>query len=148
MERILVIDDERMIRTLVSRQLRRAGYDCVEAAGAADASAALATGSFDLALCDIHMPGKSGVDLAAEIARAHPDTAVVMLTGEDLPWYADASRENGADGYMLKPFRSAELSIAVRSAIAQRRHRRELETRLTERDGQITRAFSLLAAAR
>lgn len=141
MTRILIVDDERSIRTILSHLLARQGFDCAQAADAAEALALLEEEDFDVALCDVRMPGLSGVDLAGEITRRHPSTAVVMLTAEDSPTYASIAMDNGACGYMLKPFRANDLRITIAAAMRQCRERNRLETRLADRTGALQRAL-------
>jgi putative two-component system response regulator len=82
---------------------------------------------FQLALCDIQMPGESGLILAEEIAGEHPETAVVMLTGVDDPEVAEHAFRLGAHGYLVKPFWSGQLLITVANALRQ--HALELAER-------------------
>ena len=75
-------------------------------------------------LCDIRMPGESGIDLLTELTADFPDVAVVMTTGVDDPHIADVAFGIGAFGYMVKPFDTNELLISLASAL----HRRDLES--------------------
>ncbi|HWG56707.1 MAG TPA: HD domain-containing phosphohydrolase [Gaiellaceae bacterium] len=125
--RILVLDDEDTIRTLLVRILGRHGYDCVAVGSAAEARRRLEAERFALLLSDLRLPGESGADLAAEVVRDHPDTAVVMVTGVDDRALAEEALEHGAYAYVLKPFRTNELLINVAGAL--RRRALELETR-------------------
>ena len=79
---ILIVDDEPAIRTLLTRWLRDAGYECLQAESAADAVELLASREISLITLDINMPGGSGLHLLDGISKQHPDTAVIMLTGE------------------------------------------------------------------
>ncbi len=80
-ERILVVDDEEPLRRL----LKRTGWAPALAADAADARAQLARESFALMLCDVQMPGESGLELMQYVLTEHPDTAVVMVSSLDDP---------------------------------------------------------------
>ena len=102
-------------------------YECELAESAAEAREKLAGGSFQLALCDIQMPGDSGLVLAEEIAAGRPETAVVMLTGVDDPEVAEQAFRIGAHGYLVKPFWSGQLLITVANALRQ--HRLEIAER-------------------
>jgi putative two-component system response regulator len=132
-ERVLVVDDEDAVRRAFARVLARAGYAVTEAASAAaaletlDAAAGDAGGApFALALVDVRMPGGSGLDLAAEVARRYPDVAVIMLTGmNDAEAATRALTTGGAMDYLLKPIEPAALTGAVRDALRRRSLLRE-----------------------
>ena len=134
--RILATDDRAEILRLVERTLGDR-YDCEYASGVAEARERLAEGEYDLALCDIQMPGESGLVLVEEIARDHPDTAIVLVTGVDDSKVADRAFELGAQGYLVKPFWPGQLLITTINALrqrdlemAQRAHSKTLEERL------------------
>ncbi|MEJ2740788.1 MAG: response regulator [Dehalococcoidia bacterium] len=77
---ILIVDDEQVVRRILRQRLSADGYHCEEADGADDALARLNTGSVELVILDINMPGKSGDELLPEIKLKYPDTAVIMAT--------------------------------------------------------------------
>jgi putative two-component system response regulator len=117
--RILATDDRPEVLRLVERSLGER-YECALAGDVAEARERLAGGApFDLALCDIQMPGESGLVLAEEIAAGHPETAVVMLTGVDDPEVAERAFAVGAHGYLVKPFWAGQLLITVANALRQ-----------------------------
>jgi putative two-component system response regulator len=126
-ERILIVDDEEQIRTLLARLLGPHGYDCVTAESAAAARRVLKETDVALVLSDVNMPGESGIDFTREVLARYPDMAVVMVTGMDDRSYADAAIELGAYGYVLKPFKPNELIINVGNAL--RRRALEIENR-------------------
>ncbi|MGZ8782045.1 MAG: HD domain-containing phosphohydrolase, partial [Gaiellaceae bacterium] len=143
-ERIMIVDDEDQIRTLLARHLGAQGYECVTAESAAAARSMLAEQAVALVLSDVNMPGESGIDLTREILATHPDTAVVMVTGMDDRAYADVAIELGAYGYILKPFKPNELIINVGNAlrrraleIENRHHREQLEQTVHERTAAL-----------
>ena len=125
--RILVVDDEEQIRTLLARILTAQGHDCASASGPAEARRLLSASSFELVVSDVNMPGESGLDFAQEVLADYPDTAVVMVTGADDRRDAETALANGAYGYMLKPFKPNELAINVANAL--RRRTLEIENR-------------------
>jgi putative two-component system response regulator len=135
--RILATDDRPEILKLIDRALGER-YECEFAGNVEEARRRLSQGgAFDLALCDIEMPGESGLVLVEEIARDHPDTAIVLVTGVDDAAVANRAFEMGAHGYLVKPFWPGQLLITVINAlrrreleIAQRAHSRALEERL------------------
>jgi putative two-component system response regulator len=125
--RILATDDRPEVLRLVERSLG-GRYEC-EFAGSVEAAHEKLGGAevFQLALCDTQMPAESGLVLAEEIARDHPETAVVMVTGVDDPAAAEDAFRLGAHGYLVKPFWSGQLLITVANALRQ--HRLELAER-------------------
>jgi len=135
-ERILCVDDDEQIRRLVTRVVSSAGYDCSAASDIAEARALLAEGSYAVVLCDIELPGESGLDLLVELSHRSPDLAIVMVTGQDAPAVADAALELGAYGYLTKPFAANDLRIDLANAL--RRRRLELERRAHEEMLQAT----------
>jgi len=150
-ERILVVDDEEPIRTLLARILGLHGYDCVAVETAAEARAVLAEHEIALVLSDVRLPVESGFDLAGEIARSHPDTAVVMVTGVDDRDAAEQALAHGAYGYVLKPFRTNELLISVAGALRRRalelenrNHRERLEQTVLQRTAVLRETIASL----
>jgi len=112
---ILVVDDERHMLRLASYVLESAGYEVLAASDAREALVFLEAESPSLVLCDIAMPGMDGLELLRTI-RANPrttDLPVVMLTarGEDRDRLQAAAA--GANGYLTKPFSSAEVLSEV-----------------------------------
>jgi putative two-component system response regulator len=143
-ERILIVDDEEQIVSLVERLLSEQGYECLTAPNAAAARRVLELWPVELVLSDVNMPGESGLDFTREVLSTYPDTAVVMVTGLDDRRYADAALEFGAYGYVLKPFKTNELIINVRNALRRRTleiesrdHRDDLEQTVLERTGAL-----------
>jgi cyclic di-GMP phosphodiesterase len=120
---ILATDDRPEVLRLVERSLGDR-YRCELATSVAEAREKLAAKPFELSLCDIQMPGESGLVLVEEIAREHPGTAIVMVTGVDDPEIADKAFHLGAQGYLVKPFWPGQLQITVANALRQ--HRLEL----------------------
>ena len=143
-ERILVVDDEEQIRSLLGRLLQAHGHECAVAGSPSEARRALSAESFALVLSDINMPDESGLDFAQEVLADYPDTAVVMVTGADDRRYAETALAKGAYGYMLKPFKPNELVINVTNAlrrrsleIENREHRSRLEQTVLERTATL-----------
>ncbi len=117
--RILAVDDRPEVLRMVDRALRE-WYECELATSVAEAREKLGQGSFELALCDIQMPGESGLVLIEEICRDHPQTAVVLVTGIDDPDVAEHAFRLGAHGYLVKPFWPGQLRITAANALRQR----------------------------
>ena len=114
-------------------------YTCEFASNVEQAREKLSAATFHLALCDIQMPGESGLALSAEIVKEHPDTAVVLITGEDSPEVAAQAFDFGVHGYLVKPFWPGQLLITTMNAL----RRRELE--IAERTRNRARLHSAKA---
>jgi DNA-binding response OmpR family regulator len=117
--RVLVVDDEQLVRDLTVQVLERAGYEVV---GEGDANAALdlvEAEAFDLVVTDVVMPGLSGVELLNELRDRRPDLPVLLMTGgSPEPERTTRALELGANGIVYKPYSHAELIDAVRAALA------------------------------
>jgi two-component system, OmpR family, phosphate regulon response regulator OmpR len=109
---LLVVDDDRRIRDLLSRFLHGAGYRVTTATSAADARAKLGALHFDLLVLDVMMPGESGFDLAKAI-RGESTVPILMLTARDEKESRIQGLEIGADDYLAKPFEPRELSLRI-----------------------------------
>jgi putative two-component system response regulator len=124
--KLLLIDDDEIFRRTTARTLTAHGYVCIEAASGDAARVVLdAEGDIALALCDIRMPGESGIDVLTSLTADFPDLGVVMTTGIDDPRTAELAFDLGAFGYLVKPFDPNELLINLASAL----RRRDLELR-------------------
>jgi putative nucleotidyltransferase with HDIG domain len=120
--RLLVVDDEEPIRTAISRFLRSCGYD-VEAAGSgSDALELLGREKFVLMLCDIRMPGMTGLTLLDHATANDTELAVVMLSAVNDATTATDALAKGAYDYLVKPVELPDL----RDAVARALHRRTL----------------------
>jgi DNA-binding NtrC family response regulator len=81
-ETILIVADEQVVRRLLTSSLSGQGYKCLEACSAEEAQEVLKNHATDVALMDIKMPGKSGIELLTEMSIVYPDTAVIMISAE------------------------------------------------------------------
>ncbi len=121
---ILVVDDDRRIRTLLSRYLIGEGYLVSVAANAAEAMARLRDLAFDLIVLDVMMPGESGADFARRLrAREEPlrFTPMLMLTALSEAKDRVAGLETGVDDYLAKPFEPRELALRIASILRRAR---------------------------
>jgi len=146
--RILVVDDEAMVRKLLCQRLSREGYQCKEADGAEHALDELKVSPIDLAILDIKMPGKSGIELLPEIKAAYPDTAVMMATALNDVNIAIECMKKGAYDYISKPFNLGEVVMSVEGVLERRRLEREireyqqyLEQKVKEQTKEIRKVF-------
>ena len=122
--RILIVDDDASIRHLFGNILSMNKMAPTQAADAAEARELLKNQPFDLILCDIQMPGESGIDFIRYLIADYPETAVIMVTGVDDPEVAETAMEIGAYGYLVKPINPNQMIISVSNAL----RRQELET--------------------
>ncbi len=109
---LLVVDDDRRIRALLSRFLVAEGYRVSTAETASEARAKLQGLSFDLLILDVMMPGESGFDFARSL-RTGSTVPILMLTARDEKESRIMGLEIGADDYLAKPFEPRELSLRV-----------------------------------
>lgn len=121
MARVLVAEDDGLVRALLVRCLRRDGHEVVEAADGAAAIAALhGSEAFDLVVTDHSMPKASGVEVVSEAARIDPTLPCIVVTAfHDLD-VATRAMDAGAVAFLPKPFRPRELSVVVHRALERR----------------------------
>jgi two-component system, OmpR family, response regulator len=117
---ILVVDDHREIRDLVSRVLTKEGFRASTAADGKAMHKALADGRIDLILLDLMLPGEDGLALCRAL-RAESNIPIIMLTAKGEEVDRVIGLEMGADDYLAKPFGSRELIARIR-AVLRRSH--------------------------
>ncbi len=124
MIKVLLVDDHAIARNGVRLMLGTTDDIVVtgEAANAQDALALVPAGDFDVALVDITMPGKNGLDLLRALRAAHPRLAVLMLSTYSEEIYAVRALKLGAAGYLTKDAATSVLVAAVRKAAAGGKH--------------------------
>jgi two-component system KDP operon response regulator KdpE len=146
--KILIVDDEPQIRTLLKATLGRAGYAVVEASNAREALNAKSIVKPDLILLDLGLPDRDGLELVTAL-RGEPRAAVVVISARDQTEQKVAALDLGADDYVTKPFDTEELLARVRASLRHRLSseaerqvveagvvRIDLLARLVWRDGQ------------
>ena len=120
MTRILIVDDEETIRLALRKFLRSRGYE-VEIAGSGDqALHLLDKDSFALMLCDVRMPGMTGVQIVPLAREKDQDLAIIMLTAVNDAATATEVLSSGASDYLMKPVELADLQQAVDRALQKR----------------------------
>lgn len=122
MARILVIEDEAALRSIMRRVLVGAGYEVVEAGAARAACEALRTIAIDLVLADLCLSGQvhEGLSAMAEIRRSHPRIPLIAMSGrhrEEILERLDAMGLRDSVGVLTKPFAPEELLAVVRAAL-------------------------------
>ena len=118
--KILVVDDEEPIRILLRHILEMSNYHCRLAADAAEARTLLGQEDFALILCDINMPGESGIDFIRYAVGSYPKTAAVMISVMSDPIIADYALEMGVYDFIIKPFEPNSVLISVANALRRR----------------------------
>ncbi len=119
--KLWVIDDDRSIRWVLERALKQAHMEVRSFDNADDALHALERGEPDAIITDIRMPGKSGLDLLAEIAARRPHLPVIIMTAHSDLDSAVSAYQGGAFEYLPKPFDVDEAVELARRAVAHRR---------------------------
>lgn len=116
MHRLLVVDDDSDIRSLLAEQLGRAGYTVSTAGDGGQMRQVLAREHIDLIVLDLNLPREDGLALCREI-RARSATPVIMLTARSEPIDRVLGLEMGADDYLAKPFEPRELLARIRNVL-------------------------------
>ena len=118
--RILVVDDDFLIRESLSELLRLEGYDVDVAPGGHEALAALGSRTYDLVFTDINMPGVTGFDVLREVNLKYPETKVVLITGFGEIQTAVQAIKQGAYDYVQKPLVDDDIKMLARRVMEQR----------------------------
>jgi response regulator RpfG family c-di-GMP phosphodiesterase len=153
-EHILIVDDEEMIRDLLSSALLQDEYVCHQASNVEEAFALLDEQPVELVISDIMMPGRSGVELLRDLKKIDPDIAVLMITGLSDMNTAMECVHLGADDYITKPFGINRVVLTVKNLIERRRlaiekknYQISLEFKVMEQTAQIRKAMDELSSA-
>ncbi|MDZ4797896.1 MAG: sigma-54 dependent transcriptional regulator [Bryobacteraceae bacterium] len=141
--RILLVDDEEVVRDSLRQWFESEGYDVCAASGGREALAMVADREFDIALLDIKMPGMDGMEVHRRLTEADPDLTVIIMTGYATVETAVQALKRGAYDYVSKPVDPDELSHLVTRAIEHRRTKQEV-TRLRENLKEIYPATDLI----
>jgi DNA-binding NtrC family response regulator len=118
-EKILVVDDELLLRDVLYDYLNRQGYDVTLAPDAEKALEIIDTMEPDVALIDIKLPKISGIELTQSIKGRYPDLPIIIMTGYPSLDTAINAIQNGASEYIVKPFRLDELNRTIKKHLSQ-----------------------------
>ncbi|HOX92264.1 MAG TPA: response regulator [Spirochaetales bacterium] len=121
MQTILVIDDEWSIREVTTLMLERSGFRALSAEGAEDGLALLAAENISVALIDVVLPGKNGLELALEINQKKPDVPIILMSGRistDADSIQNFTGHFGIACSLAKPYTQDQLLSAVKKALA------------------------------
>ncbi|MGH7204627.1 MAG: sigma-54-dependent transcriptional regulator, partial [Nitrospiraceae bacterium] len=121
MEKILIVDDERSMRDVLSIMLKRAGYAVMVAEDGEEAIAQIGKEIFDLVITDLKMPKGSGLEVLKAVKAAAPETVVLMITAFASAESAVEAMKQGAYDYLTKPFQIDEVQLIIRNALERRR---------------------------
>lgn len=117
--RILVVDDEEALRTVLSSELTSEGYDVRSAGDGDEAIAILAKETFHLVLLDIKMPRMNGFEVLRHLKKHHPATRVVMLTAFADLKNAIESKKLGAEDFVSKPYDLVDLLTTIERVLGE-----------------------------
>ncbi len=118
--RILLVDDEQSIQTLLSYPLRKDGYHVTSAQDGREALQRFGEGRFDLVILDLMLPKLDGVEVCRQL-RSHSQVPIIMLTAKGSETDKVAGLEVGADDYITKPFSMREFRSRVKAALRRSR---------------------------
>jgi two-component system phosphate regulon response regulator OmpR len=117
---ILVVDDDRRLRALLSSFLTKNGYRVTVAASAAEARGYMGSLEFELIVLDVMMPGETGLSFAEKL-REHSDIPILMLTARSETPDRVRGLETGVDDYLVKPYEPKELLLRIGSILRRAR---------------------------
>lgn len=115
--KILIVEDEPNVVSVLTRGLSTEGYEMSVAPDGFIALEMIAAHRFDLIILDIMLPGINGLDLCKQIKKNNPQIPVIMLTALGTTENIVTGLDNGADDYLVKPFKIAELNARIRTLL-------------------------------
>ncbi|MEN8182233.1 MAG: sigma-54 dependent transcriptional regulator [Myxococcota bacterium] len=117
---LLVVDDDLAMREMLDSLFQEQGYRVVQAASAAEALERLSEAEFDLVLSDIKMPGRSGIEMVADVRKLRPEVPVILMTAFGSIDSAVSAMRSGAFDYITKPFEPEVVQFTVERALERR----------------------------
>jgi DNA-binding NtrC family response regulator len=123
--RILIVDDELVIRESLAGWLKRDGYEVGTVAGGEEALDLLKQKGFDILLLDIQLDGMSGMEVLSRVKEEYPDIDVVMITAFGSVQSAVQAMKSHAFDYLLKPFDPDELGVMIKKLVQHRAQKQE-----------------------
>jgi putative two-component system response regulator len=153
-DRILLVDDEEMICSIMARRLSREGYVCATAKNGREALNQFYKGAFSLIISDIRMPEMDGLELLKKVKAVNPKTMMVMVTAyAELEMAVEAMRL-GAYDFLTKPVNLELVVLSVKNALEKKRleeeleaYHKNLEKLVEERTAKLQQAYHILKKA-
>lgn len=136
MPSVLIVEDDPILKSILTLLFARDGFESVGAKGETDAMQQLESNMFDLVLTDLRLERFTGLDILAAAKKAHSETEVIILTAFGSVETAVQAIQNGANDYITKPFNNDELLLKARKAIERKGLRAELKHLRQEVAGQ------------
>jgi len=153
-ERVMVVDDEETVRSLLQRTLEEAGYNVVTAANGEEALDKMSQLSIGVVFLDIKMPGMSGMEVLGKLTADWPDTCVIMATAVADAQTAVEAMKMGAYDYITKPFSRDDVILKLCRALEKRdlqlknkRFMRELQQSVKEQSERMQSQFNELVSS-
>jgi two-component system, NtrC family, response regulator len=137
-KRVLLVDDDVSLLRVTEKQLSDAGYDVVAVPSAEEALEVSESGSVDLVVTDVEMPGMDGLELLAELKRRDADAAVLVITAHGNVERAVTAMRTGAADFLEKPFPSQSLLLSVEKALRYRSLKEENTRLLVELEDRFS----------
>src|SRR6266446_600047 len=149
--RVLIVDDEPAACKLLALVLSEADFDCKTVLSGAEALRLLEKDNRDAIVCDLNMPGMTGMELLAEVRRRSPQVAFLVATGLNDVRAGILAMKSGADDYLMKPLHADLVTASLHRALQKKRleqevegYRLHLEEMVAERTQQIVAALKLV----
>jgi two-component system response regulator PilR (NtrC family) len=140
MEKILIVDDERSMRDVLSIMLKKAGYAVTTANDGEEAIEQIGKEIFDLVITDLKMPKVGGLEVLKAVKEVSPDTVVLVITAFASTETAVEAMKRGAYEYLTKPFQVDEVQLIIRNALEK--HRLVTENTLLKREMASQSSFA------
>lgn len=144
---MLVVDDDPAIRSLLCEIFEPNGFNCCAAASGEDALEFLQEQTFDVIICDLHMPGISGLEFLEKAKPLCPGTAFLFATGEGNVRVGVRAMKEGIYDYILKPFKGDQVVRSVQQALEKKRMEMELENYRLNLEQMVDERTQQLGAA-
>ena len=137
-ERILVVDDEYLIRWSLQQELAKEGYDVTTAEDGESALRQFGENPPDLVLLDIQLPGMGGIEVLQKLKAAEPEIVVIMITAYGMVDTAVTAMKAGAFDYLNKPFNLEGVKLAIRKGLETSRLRGEVQRLRQEQQARFS----------
>ena len=153
-DQILIVDDEKIICSVIAQRLKREGYSCVTAQNGKEGFEYFCKGNFSLVISDIRMPDKDGLELLRLVKAVRPNMKFIIMTAYAEIDVAVEAMHLGANDLLLKPFELELVVFSVKKALEQKKMEEELELYhknlkklVAERTAKLQEAYSTLKKA-